>query len=130
MAGRVRALLLACLATLTWPAWAQLADPTKPPVVAGSSGDVPGAAAEPVAIGLQSVILRKDGEGRSAAVINGQVVQLGGWLGDARLVKVEEGYIILLGPEGRETLLLTPTAEKKISKVGAGATAQKKETNQ
>lgn len=126
MAGRVKLPLLACAALATWPAWAQLADPTKPPALAG---DAPGAtAAEPVAIGLQSVILRKDGEGRSAAVINGQVVQLGSWLGETRLVKVEEGYVILLGPEGRETLLLTPTAEKKISKVGAGATAQKKET--
>lgn len=125
MAGRMKWLLLACAAAATASAWAQLADPTKPPALAG---DAPGAAAaEPVAIGLQSVILRKDGEGRSAAVINGQVVQLGSWLGDARLVKVEEGRVILLGPEGRETLLLTPIAEKKIGKVGAGATAQQKE---
>jgi len=109
---------------LASPAWAQLADPTRPPVQAAApAGDAANAVATPVATGLQSVILSRDGKGRPAAVINGEVVQLGGKVGEARLVKVAEDHVVLLGAEGRETLRLMPAAEKVIKKVGAGKTA-------
>lgn len=103
------------------PAWAtaQLADPTRPPLQAAVMSG--GVVASPAAASLQSVILRK--EGRPAALINGEVVELGGMVGEARLVKVEEDAVVLLGPEGRETLRLIPAAEKK-AKVGAGGTAK------
>ncbi len=105
---------------LAGPAWAQLADPTRPPAQATApTGDAAGAAAVPVATGLQSIILSRHGKGRPAAVINGEVVQLGGKLGEARLVKVEEDHVVLLSGEGRETLRLMPAAEK-VMKVGAG----------
>lgn len=105
------------------PAWAQLADPTRPPAqVAAPAGDSVNAAVAPAATGLQSVILSRNGKGRPAAVINGEVVQLGGKVGEARLVKVEEDHVVLLGTEGRETLRLMPAAEK-VMKVGAGQTA-------
>lgn len=108
---------------LASPVWAQLADPTRPPVQAAvPAGDAASAAAIPAAVGLQSVILSRDGKGRPAAVINGEVVQLGGKLGEARLVKVEEDHVVLLSAEGRETLRLMPAAEKVIKKVSAGKT--------
>lgn len=61
--------------------------------------------------GLQSVILRKGG--KPAALINGTVVELGGRVGESRLVKVSEDHVVLRGPQGDETLRLTPAAEKK-----------------
>lgn len=108
---------------LASPAWAQLADPTRPPAqalmpaVGGASG-----VAAPSATGLQSVMLNRSGKGRPAALINGEVVQLGGKVGEARLVKVEEDHVVLLGAEGREILRLMPTAEK-VMKGGAGQAA-------
>jgi MSHA biogenesis protein MshK len=104
------------------PVWAQLADPTRPPVQAAAPvGDAASSAAMPAATGLQSVILSRYGKGRPAAVINGEVVQLGGMVGEARLVKVEEDHVVLLNAGERETLRLMPAAEK-VMKVGAGKT--------
>ncbi|MDP3031348.1 MAG: hypothetical protein Q8N33_04645, partial [Rhodocyclaceae bacterium] len=70
--------------------------------------------------GLQSVILRKGG--KPAALINGSVVELGGKVGEARLIRINEDKVVLRGPQGDETLRLIPAAEKKV---GAGGTAQK-----
>ncbi|MDP1525380.1 MAG: hypothetical protein Q8M20_06185 [Rhodocyclaceae bacterium] len=113
-------LILALSLVLAAPAWGQLADPTRPPpqfvAPAAGSGAV---AAAPAVTGLQSVILSRDGKGRPAAVINGEVVRLGEMHGEARLVKVAEDHVVLLGAEGRETLRLMPAAEKTM-KVGAG----------
>ncbi len=118
-----RRLMLALPLLLTSPAWAQLADPTRPPPQAlVPAGAAASAAAVPAAIGLQSVILNRNGKGRPAAVINGEVVQLGGKVGEARLVKVEEDHVVLLGTEGREILRLMPAAEK-VMKVGADKAA-------
>lgn len=100
---------------------AQLADPTRPPTTIGSAVDPAGAAAFE-ASGLQSVILRK--HGKPAALINGSVVELGGQVGEAKLIKISEDAVVLKGPQGTETLRLMPAAEKK-TKVGAGGTAQK-----
>jgi len=117
-------LILAVSLLLSSAAWAQLADPTRPPAQATlPAGDATNPAAPPALTGLQSVILSRGGKGRPAAVINGEVVQLGGKVGEARLVKVEEDYVVLLGAEGRETLRLMPAAEK-VMKVGAGKTAE------
>lgn len=117
-------LILAVSLLPTSAAWAQLADPTRPPVQAAApAGNAANAAAAPAAMGLQSVILSRGGKGRPAAVINGEVVQLGGKVGEARLVKVEEDHVVLLGAEGRETLRLMPAAEK-VMKVDAGKTAE------
>lgn len=117
MARRLILGLLVCAA----PVCAQLTDPTRPPVsLPVATGSPTGDAQAPA--GLQSILLGRDGKTRPAAVINGTVVQLGGMLGEQRLVQVAENYVVLLGPEGRETLTLTPAVEK-ITKVGAGKTA-------
>ena len=124
MAGRLTPFLLSLFPALAagTPLAQHLTDPTRPPPdmtlpATAGSGDV----AAPTMSGLQSIILRKDG--RPAALINGVVVQLGGMVGEARLVKVNEDSVVLLGPEGRETLQLMPGIEKKV-KVGAGGTAK------
>jgi MSHA biogenesis protein MshK len=123
MARRLIALFPAGLALLAMSVavstHAQLADPTKPPPsLSAPTGDTPNSPA--ASSGLQSVILRKSG--KPAALINGEIVELGGRLGEARLIKVMEDAVVLRGPEGDETLRLTPAAEKKV---GAGETAKK-----
>lgn len=119
MADRLMIAVLCLTTGLSASVQAQLTDPTRPlqgTVAAETAGD--GAAAT---TGLQSIILRKGG--RPAALINGEVVELGGMVGEAKLVNVSEDSVVLLGPEGRETLRLIPSAEKK-SKVDAGGTAK------
>ena len=105
--------LAVCLPALLMPALAtaQLTDPTRPPVQLSTPVAEVEATGQVTSIGLQSVILKK--EGRPAALINGELIELGGRVGEMKLVKVEEDSVILLGPEGRETLRLTPAAEKK-----------------
>jgi hypothetical protein len=98
---------------------AQLADPTRPPGETGKAAELSGGATAPSVTGLQSVILRK--QGKPAALINGEVVELGGMVGEAKLVKVTEDAVVLQGPGGEETLRLMPSAEKKIIKVGAAS---------
>jgi hypothetical protein len=125
MAGRLTPLIFGMLPVLAaGTSLAQsLADPTRPPqdmaLPAATATTADGTV--PASSGLQSVILRK--EGRPAALINGAVVELGSKVGESRLVKVDEDSVVLLGPEGRETLYLMPGIEKK-AKVGAGGTAK------
>jgi MSHA biogenesis protein MshK len=109
------------LLLMTGLALAQLADPTKPPLsVSAPVAETAGAEVAGNA-GLRSVILRKGG--KPAALINGEVVELGGKVGEARLIRIREDAVVLKGPEGEETLRLTPAAEKKV---GAGGTAKRK----
>ena len=97
------------------PAWAgeaALPDPTLPPpavlqALAKSDGD--GGAQVSL---LQSVILRKGG--KPAAIIGGELVELGGRYGDAKLVAVSEDSVVLTGPEGRQVLRLLPMVNKKV----------------
>ena len=109
-----RLLPAAALAAAAGLAFAQaVADPTRPPAAAmeptpASAGA--GNAAGVAASGFQAVILR---QGRKpVAVINGQMVELGGKVNDATLVRLSESEAVLQGPSGREVLQLTPAAEK------------------
>lgn len=91
-------------------AQAQSTDPTRPAIDVGAvtaGGKVP----TETAAGLQSIIQRMNG--RPAALINGTVVELGGKVGEARLVKIGDDYVVLRGMSGNETLRLTPGVEKK-----------------
>jgi MSHA biogenesis protein MshK len=65
-------------------------------------------------------------KGKPTAVIGGQVVPLGGFVGEARLVRLSETEAVLEGPEGIERLYLTPDVEKKMN-VTKGASRRKKE---
>lgn len=89
-----------------------LSDPTRPPLsvvepVTTSSEGVP------QSNGLQTVI-RREGH-KPTAVINGAIVELGGKVGDATLVKLSESEAVLEGPGGREILSLTPGVKKTKS---------------
>lgn len=88
-----------------------LPDPTRPPVEAGM--EMPGAPAVTSGPVLQSVMIRPD---RRTAVISGQLVAEGERFGNARLTRVSEGEVTLVGPEGRKTLRLFPGVEKQFSR--------------
>lgn len=102
------------------------ADPTRPPASlqspdsalgadgAGGVGGVGGASGEAAGSGLQSIIFR-DGA-KPMAIINGQVVSIGGRVGDATLVSLTESSATLQGSNGKEVLHLTPTVEIKYIK--------------
>lgn len=128
MAGGLKMLATLCCLAACGEVLAQLADPTRPSGASIAAG--PPATAEKPS-GLQSVILRK--QGRPAALINGEVIELGGMAGEMKLVAIREDAVVLQGPEGEETLRLMPAAEKtyeKSAKVGNGGTAEKKEKRQ
>lgn len=79
-----------------------LPDPTRPPAEIGVA---PARVAAPQENGLQSLIISP---ARRAAIINGQTVELGGKLGDSKLVEISESSVVLQGPQGRRTLALFP----------------------
>ena len=101
-------------------ALAQVPDPTRP---AGTlvSPDAAGAVAVPAESGVQTVILRPGR--KSAAVINGQYVEVGGKLGDKRVLLISESEVVLKGENGREVIRVTPDIEK----VPAGTKAANKQ---
>jgi MSHA biogenesis protein MshK len=106
--------LLGITAAATMSAYAQTpADPTRPPAgfESAPAGSAVPAQPAPAKAGLQTIIRRANG--KPAAVINGRVVELGGRIGDARLVNVNEDSVVLQTPAGRETLRLTPGIEKQ-----------------
>lgn len=98
----------ACLAC----AKGSLPDPTRPPEQMMRMTRP--AAQKPVAahggVGLQTVILRVGH--KPIAVIDGVTVKLGGRVGNAKLVKLNESEAVLDGPNGKRVLRLTPDAEK------------------
>lgn len=107
MAGRLIFLLVFSAAVAS--AHAQMADPTRPPSAILQPSLAAESAEGPV---LQSVLLPK--KGRPVAMIGGQQVRLGETYGDSRLVHLSEREAVLLGPSGRERLLLTPGVEKTV----------------
>ena len=96
------------------PALAQVQDPTRP---AGTLLTPEGGAAAPVESGVQTVILRRGG--RSAAVINGQYVEVGSMVGDRKVLKITESEVVLKGESGREVIKVTPAIEKMPAKKAA-----------
>jgi MSHA biogenesis protein MshK len=114
MVKRVRTILFALVlgvgATQVMAAEA-LPDPTRPPVEAGM--ETPGAPATAAGPVLQSIMIRP---GHRTAVISGQLLAEGERFGDAKLIKISEGEVILVGPEGRKTLKLFPGVEKKFAR--------------
>lgn len=97
-----------------------LEDPTRPPEgVAGADGSL-----SPVTVsGLTSVMLPK--KGRPAAIIDGQLVQVGGSVRNATLVRLTENSAVLEGEDGTERLYLTPDVEKKTNVTRAATRRQR-----
>jgi len=102
--------LLLTLSLGVGSALAQVPDPMRPPAGALTTPEASVGTAAPVASGVQTVILRS--AGKSAAVINGQYVEVGDKLGDKRVLKISESEVVLTGGAGREVIRLTPSAEK------------------
>lgn len=88
---------------------AQAPDPTRP---AGAvSGTAAGSAAGAAERGVQVVIVRSRGK-KSAAVINGQYVEVGDKVDGRRVLKITESEVVLKGDSGREAVKITPAIEK------------------
>ena len=91
-----------------------LGDPTRPPGAGAGWQSTEDAA--PGGKQLQSVLLSG---GRKLAVIDGNVVPLGGMLGEARVIRITETEVVLKTGEETETLKLFPGVEKLAVKRAA-----------
>ena len=82
-----------------------LPDPTRPPAdVIADYGARHGRGAESSS-GLRSIMIS---DTRRAAIIDGKTVELGGRLGNARLVEVNPGSVVLQRGKNRQVLTLFP----------------------
>lgn len=96
-------LFAALLMTVSFAHAEELPDPTRPP--SSEKAHAAAADAAPKTAALQSIILSRN---RRAAIIDGETVELGGLHGDARLLEVNEGSVVLSGTQGRQVLTLFP----------------------
>lgn len=94
----------------------ELLDPTRPPEAVYAPADG-GGVERPEPAGLQSVIISKS---RSAAVIDGQTIELGGKYGDVRLIEVNDTGVILQGAHEKQVMELFPGVSMTKKKVKAG----------
>lgn len=115
----------------------ELPDPTRPPALIAGTGAAPGAvpgqgAAESRPSGLQSTIIS---ESRRAAIIDGKTVELGAKHGNAQLIEVNEGSVVLRGEQTRRVLTLFPDVkinQREIKKVSpeSGVQPETQKANQ
>lgn len=86
----------------------ELTDPTRPAAtleVSEPSADAEALAEQNQTQGLRLIIIQKN---RRAAIIDGKTIELGGKVGDARLVEVYEGSVVLQGAHGKQVMTLFP----------------------
>lgn len=120
----MRLLVLACIAFSSL-ACAQSADPTRPPAnwLAPPEGGASAGDGMAGGLRLQSVLMPHSG--KPVAVIGGKTVALGGKLGGATLVRLNEREAVLQGADGVTHLYLTPDVQKQmIVMPAAGKTAK------
>ena len=95
-----------------------LPDPTRPPASIRWGGDAGSAGMEAESVtgsrtaGLQSTIISRT---RRAAIIDGKTVELGEKHGDARLIQVNEGSVVLQSGQTLQVLRLFPDVRKSLS---------------
>lgn len=106
----ISCLLLGLAAPCLGESDAGLPDPTRPAITETKPGEAASGTSAPGLI-LQSIILRKGL--KSAAIISGQLVEVGQEISGSRLIRVTESEVTLAGPAGKETLRLIPAIEKK-----------------
>lgn len=114
MADLMKLIVLALLAVVS-SAQAEMADPTRPPaawLAPGSVGDDKPGAEGAGGLRLQSVLMPQGR--RPVAVIGGKTVALGGQVGGATLVRLNEREAVLQGADGMTHLYLTPDVEKQM----------------
>jgi MSHA biogenesis protein MshK len=102
LAQALRALpfALALLGTHS-PAALALQDPTAPPAALRAD---PGQPPSTGSRSLQAILSSR--ERATAAVIDGQTVPLGGWVGQAKLIRIGADHVVLKGSDGTQTLRL------------------------
>lgn len=114
----------ACMAgsPLSTVAAENLADPTRPPSTLAVTGSTTDKTADvPV---LQSVLISPY---RKVAVINGEALQVGDRLDDARVSRIAEAEVVLVRGGRTQTLKLFPGIEKRRTQNGATAKAHKRQ---
>ena len=109
----MRLIVLAILAFAS-SAFAQSADPTRPPANWLSPVEASGQLGDGASGGLrlQSVLMPQGG--KPVAVIGGKMVTLGGKVGGASLVRLNEHEAVLQGADGVTHLYLTPDVQKQM----------------
>lgn len=106
---------------------AQVPDPTRPPAQMMTPDKGGSVVAAPMDSGMQTMILRR--KGKSGAVINGQYVEVGGKVGDKRVVRISENEVVLQGEGGREVIRLIPSIEKTpVAKPAAQSGSRRRST--
>lgn len=90
----------------------ELPDPTRPPAIIAMPAIDESGAGDSQLTGLRSIIIS---ETRRAAIIDGEIVELGGKHGDAKLIEVHEGSVTLRSEQGMQVLTLFPDV-KMISR--------------
>lgn len=96
----------------------ELVDPTLPPASISAPVAISGIANPPA--GLQSILISRQ---RRAAIIDGEIVALGGQHGDATLIEVNEGSVVLRNGQGRQVLSLFPDVVKRSKSVATDKSA-------
>ena len=125
MVDRLKPLLLVLAAALALPAVAEglpaggLPDPTRPPAaiepaLKGTATGEGGAAVVEARPMLTSVIIPV--RGRARAIVDGRTLSVGDAFGERTVARISEAGVVLKGPQGTETLALTPGIEKKMRK--------------
>jgi len=110
----VRVSLFCLLSSVLCPLNAEeLPDPTRPPASILVPSAAGGAELAPVPAGLQSILISKT---RRIAIIDGETVELGGKHGDAKLIEVNEGSVVLRGAQGRQEMTLFPDVKMTPAK--------------
>lgn len=109
---------LALLAVMTVAQAQGLPDPTRPPAAAIEV--LSDAKGEPVPAASVQTIIQRQGA-RPAAVINGEYVELGGRVGDARVVRITDAAVTLRTDGSQEVLTLTPGIERTAAAAGKAA---------
>ncbi len=101
-----RMMLCAVIVLLAIPvAWADLPDPTAPPVASAAQGS-----ASP---GMSLTAIKRRGTQRFA-IIGGQEVAVGGRYQDARVVRITESEVVLHRGADVTVLKLYPHVEKRL----------------
>lgn len=121
--------VICCVCCLLSPALCyaeNLSDPTRPPPSIFAPVAVGSAQEELVkpSTGLHSVLISKT---RRAAIIDGQIVELGEEHGGARLIEVNEGDVVMQRGQSRQVLTLFPGV-KITRKVTSGNAAAENES--
>lgn len=101
------------LAMLPLAAWADLPDPTRPPIEIGEGAGMAVQQVAPVATkGLLSVIISPS---RCAAIIDGKTIRLGEKYGNAILVEITAHGVVLQSAHGRRSMELFPGVGMKVT---------------